>query len=138
MKPCCKNCHFLTKDHIWRNGEVRSGSWDTEERENLRLAVEEDHRARCYKNVWNTGIDPTLKDKLKEVLLKDRKDDCFFFEVHPGMSSPAADELFRIRNDNRQLRRSYKYTRIALCVAAASLFVNVCLQLGKILGWLPQ
>ena len=129
MKPCCKNCHFLAKDHIWPNGEVRSGSWSTEERENLRLAVEEDHRARCYKNVWNTGIDPTLKDRLGEVLLKDRKDDCFFIEEHPGMSFQAAYELFRIRNDNRQLKRSYRLTQIGLWIAALALVANVVMKL---------
>ena len=138
MKPCCKNCHFLTKDRIGRNGEEWSFSWTTEERKNLRLRIEEDHRARCYKNVWNIGIDPTLNDRLKEVLLQDRKDDCFFLEEHPGMSFQAAYELFQIRNDNRQLKRSYRYTQIGLWIAAVGLVANVVVKLLEILGWIPQ
>ena len=129
MKHCCKNCHFLIKDHIWRNGEVRSFSWTTEERKNFRFRIEEDHRARCYKNVWNTGIDPTVQDRLKEVLLQDRKGDCFFLEEHPSMSFQAAYELFQIRNDNRQLKRSYRYTKIALWIAVASVIANVVMTL---------
>lgn len=138
MKPksCCKNCHFLAKTHIGSNGHGNRGSWDSDDRSRCHLA---DHYvAECAKGVWSERIDPTVKNRLKEVLLQPRKDDCFFIEEHPGMSFPAAYKLFRIRNDNRQLRRSYKYTQIALVIAAAGLVVNVCLQLGKILGWLPQ
>ena len=138
MKHCCKNCHFLTKDHIWPNGEERSFSWTPEERKNFRLRIEEDHRARCYRNVWNTGIDPTLQDRLKEVLLQDRKGDCFFLEEHQGMSFQAAHELFQIRNDNRQLKRSYRYTQIGLWIAAVSLVANLVVKLLEKLGWISQ
>ena len=94
--------------------------------------------ARCYKNVWNTRIDPTLNNRLKEVLLQDRKGDCFFLEEHSGMSFQAAYELFQIRNDNRQLKRSYRYTQIGLWIAAVSLVANLVVKLLEKLGWISQ
>ena len=45
--------------------------------------------------VWDTRIDPTLNDRLQEITEKDRKNQCFFVEVHDGMSFPAAIELER-------------------------------------------
>ncbi len=122
MNHCCKNCHFLAKVQIWRTGEERSFSWSEEERSNSRLSHEE-LSAECYRGVWSTRIDPHLK--LKDILLKPRKDDCFFIETHKGMSFQAASELHRLRNDNRQLKRSYLYTQIALWIAALSLLANV-------------
>ena len=122
MDHCCKNCHFLAKVQIWPNGEERSFPWDEKERSNFRLS----HRelgAECYKGVWSTRIHPNLE--LKDILSKRRKDDCFFIETHEGMSFQAASELHRIRNDNRQLKRSYRYTQIGLWIAALALFANV-------------
>ena len=138
MKHCCKNCHFLAKVHVGRTGEERTHTWGEEERSNLRLRIEEDHRAACRKGIWDTGVDPHLNSSLKDILLEDRKDNCFFIEAHKGMLFDTANELLRLRNDNRQLRRSYRYTQVGLWIAAAGLTANVLLQLGKILGWLPQ
>ena len=126
-KPCCKNCHFLAKTHIGSNGHEHRFSWDTDDRSKYHLA---DHYvAECAKGVWSERIDPTLKDRLKEVLLQPRKDDCFFIEEHPGMSFQAAYELFRIRNDNRQLKRGYRLTQIGLWIAALALVANVIMKL---------
>ena len=54
------------------------------------------------------------------------------------MSFQAAYELFRIRNDNRQLRRSYKYTQYGLLIAALGLVANVVMKLFEKLGWISQ
>ncbi len=50
------------------------------------------------------------KTKLEKILDKNRKDDCFFIEYHEGMTFPTAIELHRARNENRHLKRSYRYT----------------------------
>ena len=50
------------------------------------------------------------------------------------MSLPAADELFQIRNDNSQLRRRYKYMKIALVIAATGLVMNTLPKLEKNMG----
>ena len=98
MNHCCKNCHFLAKTYTGPNSQENRFSWDADDRSMCHLA--DHYLAECAKGVWSERIDPTLKDRLKEVLLQPRKDDCFFLEVHPGMSFQAAYELFRIRNDN--------------------------------------
>ena len=138
MRHCCRNCHFLAKDHIGPTGDVRTFSWDEEERTNSSLGIKEDHRAKCYRGVWNTGIDPTLNSNLKEVLSENRKESCFFIEVHPGMSFESAYELFRIRNENRQLKQSYRYTQIGLWIAATGVVANVVMNVLEKLGWISQ
>ena len=90
MKHCCQNCHFLAMDHVADNGKRVSFSWDKEARKNFK--IKKYYSAKCYKGVWDTGVDPTLKGKLQEVLLQGRKNDCFFIEYQQGMLYQAADE----------------------------------------------
>lgn len=119
-KKCCKNCHFLTKTTP-SPGRNRF-SWDANEREELE--VPEHYTSECRKGIWSTGIDPHLNSRLSEILLEDRKDNCFYIEYHPGMSFGAAEELHRIRNDNRQLKKSYRYTQAGLWIAAISVVIT--------------
>ena len=137
MKQCCKNCHFLAKVHIWRNGEERRSSWTPEERSNFSLRHKE-LSAECAKGIWSTRIDPHLTAGLKEILSIPRKDDCFFLEIHEGMSFPAGSELQRLRQDNRQLKRSYRYTQIGLWIAAVGVATNVIMRIFEKLGWIPR
>ena len=138
QKNCCKNCHFLSKRTAWP--DHHRFSWDDKEREELEIP-EHYTAAECYKGIWSTGIDPHLGSKLKEILLIDRKDDCFFIEYHQGMSFEAAIELHRIRNDNRQLKKSYRYTQLGLLIAGFSLFIaaipTIIELLGKLLETIP-
>ena len=53
----------------------------------------------CRKGIWSTRVDPHLNSSLKDILLEDRKDNCFFIETHKGMLFDTANELFRLRND---------------------------------------
>ena len=72
-------------------------------------------------------IEPGLESRFPDLLTRDRRDECFFVEYRPGMSLEAAVELHRMRNDNRQLKRSFRYTQIALVIAAAGVVGNfVC------------
>ncbi|MYK44128.1 MAG: hypothetical protein F4039_08590 [Gammaproteobacteria bacterium] len=132
MKPCCQNCHFLAKDYVAANGQMLSFSWDEEERKNFK--IKKHYSAKCHKGVWDTGVDPTLKGKLQEVLLEGRKNDCFFIEYQPSMLFSAADERFRILNDHRQLKRSHLFTQIGLVIAAFGLFANIVIEILKSLG----
>ena len=59
------------------------------------------------------------------VLQQDRGDSCFFVEYREGMSFEGAEDLFRLHNDNRQLKRSYRYTKITLGVASAGIVVTI-------------
>ena len=126
VKKCCKFYHFLAKYLRINTGETYKFSWDAKERSNL--TIKGRYAAECYKGVWSTGVDPKLNTQLTEILSKDRSGECFFIEAHEGMLFPAADELFRIRHDNRQLRISYRYTQIALGVAAVGIIANFIYQ----------
>lgn len=137
MKRCCKNCHFLAKVHIGPNGEEFRFDWNKEERSNLRLRHEE-QAAECAKGVWSTRLDPHLKRQIKDILIKNRKDDCFFIEMHEGMLFETASELQRLRQDSRELKRSYRYTQIGLWIAAVGVATNVILRILEKLGWIPR
>ena len=133
-KHCCRNCHFLAK--TFNDGErTLQSSWNQEERSNL--YVKNHYAAECAEDVWSTGVSPQMNANLNEVLLQDRGDSCFFFEIHEGMSFSAARKLWRIRNDNRQLKRSYKYTQIGLWIAAISTLLGLFAQIAKAFGCLP-
>ena len=133
---CCKNCHFLTKTHIDHGGGTHRFSWTKEERDNCHLP--DHYSAECVKGIWSTRIDPGLKKSLNRILLENRRDDCFYVETHDGMSFEAASELHRLRNDNRQLKRSYRYTQIGLWIAALSLLANFVMAILKTLGFFPK
>ena len=121
---CCKNCHFLNKTAHWGEAEPHNASWSEKERENLAVDRPTFEAPNCWHGIWDTGINPNLQSQLTHVLTSNRKDECFFIEFRPGMSYQAATDLHRIRNDNRQLKTSYRYTRIALGVAAAGIVLN--------------
>ena len=66
--------------------------------------------------------------KLREIIDKNRKDDCFFIEYYEGMTFPTAEELHRTRNENRQLKRSYQYTLWGLIIAGIGLVAGAFFQ----------
>ena len=119
----CIDCHFLTKTTHFSTGGEFANSWSHRERSNFRISYH--GTASCWKGIWDTGVDPSINDRLKDVLLEDRKYECFFIEYHEGMLFSAADELARIQRDNRQLKRNYSFTQIGLWIAA----IAVCVQL---------
>ena len=129
LKKCCKNCHLLAKYTASRDGKVLTFSWNAEERSALQ--VSELYAAECHKGIWSEGISPAIKNEFNEILLKERADTCFFIETQEGMSYQAAGELFRLRRDNIQLRKSYRYTQIALGIAAFSLLANLIYSVIK-------
>ena len=123
MKHCCKNCQFLSKWALIAFDQKRLFSWTKEEREKLGLT--DSWAAECSVGIWSTGIDGDLRSRLKEVLTEDRKDRCFFIEVHEGMSNQGARALHKLRNDNAQLKKSYRYTQIGLGIAAGSILATL-------------
>lgn len=122
VKPRCQNCHFLNKTYRTDRGSESNHTWSREDRDNLN--VKDHYAASCWRGIWDTGIDPGLNNQLPDVLTRGRRDECFFVEYHAGMSYQAATELHRIRNDTRQLKKSYRYTQIALWLAAAGVVGN--------------
>ena len=125
---CCKNCHFLTKEVRDDNvGKPYLFSWKNHERSKLEL--EEHYSASCYKGIWDTGIDPRLNSRMKDILLENRRDSCFFIEAQEGMSFEAATKLHKRRSENRQQKRSYRYTQIGLWLSAIGLILGLILKI---------
>ena len=129
MRHCCRNCHFLSRYARSEGHGTISYTWTKGERKNL--SIPDGWAAECFQGIWSSGINPSINDNLKEVILEDRRNKCFFIEVNQGMSYDAAMALHRLRNNNAQLRRSYLYTQIALGIAAISLAANLIYNVIK-------
>ncbi len=129
MKETCKNCHFLVKNYRDRQGKSYDFFWDKNDLANEKIS---DHYSpSCSLGVWDAGIDPSLNNKLKEILNKDRKDFCFFIKKHPGMSIQAAKLLQERSAQYTQLKRTNIYTQIGLWIAAIALVANVFVAIAK-------
>ena len=117
MTKCCRHCHFLARcSHTYpedmldlppeEGTDPHPGwevhTWSKYDRADLSIEGNLDGSwvAECWKGVRSKRINPGLKEK--ELLLQDHGADCFFIEVHEGMSFQAAEDLFRLRNDSRQ------------------------------------
>ena len=124
MKHCCQNCHFL----IYDIPDFGLETWDKEKRKRNQPAIfQEGGYAKCYKGVWVVN-DKYTREEFKKFLLKNRKNSCFFIEFYEGMKFETAEELWRIRHDNAQLKRSHSLTQIGLGIAAFALVVNVLMK----------
>lgn len=124
----CRSCHFLSKYFVHGNSDqVSHLTWTQEERETIQ--IDDYFTAECFRGIWNVGIEPGLKTVLEEIVNENRRDDCFYVKFRKGMSYQGATELHRIRNDNRQLRKSYRYTQWGLAIAAIGLIANALVQL---------
>ena len=86
------------------------------------LQVKDHYGVECAKGIWSAGRDPEINSRLEEELLKDRKNECFFFEFDEARSSmtfAAATELLQLRGKNpiessklwNQLSQSRRPTR---------------------------
>ena len=118
MRHCCRNCQFLMKTHREPGGRESRHTWSKQE---LKLEHPQYVNAACYKDVWNQGANRSID--LRETLLKNRKDKCFFIE-NTGMQFPGAVELEDRRFKHQQLRRTQRYMLIAIGVSILSVFVS--------------
>ena len=99
-KNCCRDCHFLAKYTNSEDGQTYKWTWNAKERSDLQ--IKDHYGAECVKGIWSAGIDPEINSRLEEELLKDRKDECFFFEFDEAtksMTFDAATELLRLRGE---------------------------------------
>ena len=112
-KSCCRNCHFLAKYVNSGYGHFHRWTWNAKERSDLH--VQDHYGVECAKGIWSAGIDPEINSRLEEELLKDRKDECFFFEFDEARSSmtfDAATELLQLRRaESQRLQQSVEPMR---------------------------
>ena len=128
MKKNCLNCHFFCKESNGSESGHSADSLTSEERK----AFESDpigfdrgwYSLKCYMGVWDEGVSPV--SSLEDVILfsQDRGNGCFFIPYRQSMLLPAAVELQKRAETNRQLKTSHKLTVIGLWLAAIGLILN--------------
>ena len=136
MKYNCRNCHFLSKEIREPNtGRVLSFSVSSTEREQVESGnidfVSEEYCLKCHHGVWDEGVIPGKENRLKIINETNRKNRCFYWSHSPGMLFTAAVELQKRQQENEQLKRSNRYTRIGLYIAAAALIFSAIISLFK-------
>ena len=112
-KYCCKYCHFLAKYITTDGGRTHRWPWNAKER--FDLQVKDHYGIECAKGIWSAGIDPEINSRLEDELLKERRDECFFFEFDEARSSmtfDAATELLQLkRGESHRLQQTGQPTR---------------------------
>jgi hypothetical protein len=134
MKNCLK-CHFLTKEHRDESGATHSFSLKPNERSILEADPVGFERGwysyKCFMGVWDDGVSPLSKEEDSIVFSMNRNNSCFFIEYKPSMLFPAAIELQKREQENRNLKKSYKYSIIGLWLAAIGLILNAVFGIVK-------
>lgn len=131
------HCHFLQRRDRLESGQEHHSLWEDNEIENRKLK-EKGNLARvpiCSQGVWDGGIDISLGNddkRLKHVVEKNRKDTCFFIERDRLMNNDAAFRLWERSSENRALKKSYKYTLIALFITGTGTLGNFFLGILRI------
>lgn len=128
MKHCCRNCHFLVKGRPDYEDNFKT-LWDKEDRRKGQIKEKKTLLPFCSRGVWQTDGVPKLlpkqvETKLRKIIDKNRKDDCFFIEYSEGMSFDGAAELHHIRYENRQLKRSLTIAVWGLYISAFAALLN--------------
>lgn len=136
MKPICRHCHFLSKEHREENtGHVHTFSLSKQDREKAVLSPHEMvpmyYSLKCHMGVWDEGVSGSTGERNTTINLVPRASSCFFFPYHPAMLFDAARELQKRADENRQLKRSNFYTRVGLWIAAVALAVSALVEFLK-------
>ena len=134
MKAVCRNCHFLAKEYREENtGRTLSFSFTQQERNKAEKEPEEIvpnyYSLNCYMGVWDEGVGG--KPERNVLINLTPRTSCFFFPHHPAMLYDSAKELQKRQSENEQLKKSNRYTRIALWVAAGALALDALIELVK-------
>lgn len=136
MKQICRNCHFFAKEtRDPGTGSPFSFSISQQERELVKSGnsdfIADHYCLKCHMGVWDEGLFQDKENRLDRINIVPRKN-CFYLRHDPHMLFPAAVELQKRMQENRQLKQSHMYTRIGLWFAAGALLLNALLTyLGK-------
>lgn len=135
MKRSCRNCHFLSKEYVEDNtGRRLNFVVSDEERRHIELQknnpIKEYYSTECHMGVWREGA--TKKDDFFELVVKKKRDNCFFFPYQGDMLFKAAEELQKREQDRSELKQSNMYTRIGLWVATGALLLNALITWLKV------
>ncbi|MDE0166384.1 MAG: hypothetical protein OXL36_14925 [Bryobacterales bacterium] len=126
FRRTCLKCHFLSKAKHPQFGKIEP--WTHADRASLH--IDEGLNELCAHGIWNTGADSKLKSNLQEILLKSRRNSCFFIEYQAGMSLQAAEKLL----EHRAAKRGARVAIIALCISFGSLLATCILVTARLLS----
>lgn len=121
IQKCCRNCHFLAKSQ-WESNFDAGLSWNSKEREKLRIDQIFHNHVGCYKGVWFLGNEYT-NDKLKTVLTE-KRESCYFIN-YGTMTFQAANELEARYREDRQLESKQRLSKIAIGVSIISALIAI-------------
>ncbi len=129
MERNCINCQFFCKEHRPEHGEdVFKFSLNEEERKRFKTDPIGFDRGwyslSCYMGVWDESVSPVSATEDDVLFSRDRGRSCFFFTYRKSMLFPAAAEMQKREESNRQLKSSYKFTIIGLWIAGIGLLLN--------------
>ena len=136
MKAICRNCHFLAKECREEvTGRAHSFPLSESERKLVQSdpahAVNQRYSLNCHLGVWDEGLSQPPGGRDVTINETPRGHSCFFFPYNPAMLFPAAKELQKRQEENRQLKKSYLYTQIGLWIAVMALIANVVIAYFK-------
>ena len=118
-KKSCRNCHFFAKRITVMHKLDERKYLPLKPVERSSLTVDGWDRLACSQEVWGDGTLLT-KEKGEKIVDKARAQECFFWPLREGMSFEAANVL-----QERELKRSNLYTKIALAIATIGLVASV-------------
>jgi hypothetical protein len=135
MKHNCRNCHFLSKEYVEDNtGRQLNFIVSEEERKQIELQeknpIKDRYSTECHMGVWREGA--TKKENFIELVVKNKRDNCFFFPYQGDMQFKAAEVLQKREQDRNVLKQSNMYTRIGLWVATGALLLNALITWLKV------
>jgi hypothetical protein len=132
----CRNCHFLSKYQRFEDGKTHSFPLNKDERSECVKSpnnLGEPYFVECHMMVWSEGVG-LGKVSRDEIINKVNRKSCFFFPYHEGMLFPAAIELQKRKVENENLKKSNKYTRIGLYIAAGALLLSALNEFFKFIN----
>jgi hypothetical protein len=129
MRKICRNCHFLSKERREENSKnIYCFSASNAEREQAKNNdidfISDNYILKCYRGVWDEGVDPGKEKRLQIVNDVNRNKKCFFWPYNSAMLFDSAKELQKISTDHEQLKRTNFYTQMGLMFAAIGLILN--------------
>ena len=123
-KRCCRNCHFFAMRYFASLQPALTSVRPLTPNERATLPSEKNRQwLTCAQEVW--GIEKVGNEQLETIVDKARGEACFFRSVQEGMSFEAAKVLQERESQNRELKRSNRYTKTALAIATLGLIASV-------------
>jgi hypothetical protein len=142
-EECCMNCHFLRKNVLIGKAEGSRHELSSADRAALRRCRGRESAEAfaaytqaflCLYDVVST-MDKRLvgaKENIPRDLTADRRDQCFFYPFHEGMSFETAQILEMRAANRREAERDRALTRRAFWVAFAALVVSIMATIASI------